>query len=301
MQRLARWIKIAGFCLPLALAGACGGGDQTADETAVDGGPEDGRAADYAERMAREHQADRPATSPLAQDAPAPTDGEREVTYGTVDGMAAKGFLALPEGGAAGAPAVIVIHEWWGLNDNIRAMARKLAAEGFVALAVDLYQGQVANAPEGARQLMLESMSRVPAGEENLRQAFAYLEEQGASRVGSIGWCFGGGWSLNAALLLPEQLDAAVLYYGRVKTDKKELEALTAPVLGIFGAEDRGIPVASVRAFEAAMQQSGKELQVHVYAGADHAFANPSGLRYQAEAAADAWAKTLTFLHDNLG
>ncbi len=275
---------------------ACGGGDAGSGTA----GDADGDQ-DHVEKMAREHEGDQPVPSPATEESTEGVAFEREVVYATVDGEQSKGFLVLPEGGATGAPAMIVIHEWWGLNENIQTMARKLAAEGYVALAVDLYGGEVATDSEGARGLMMQSMARRGALEENLRQAYAFLEAQGTSRVGSIGWCFGGGWSLNTALLLPEQLAAAVIYYGRVKTEPAELETLTAPVLGIFGAEDQGIPVDSVRAFEKALNELGKEAEIHVYEGADHAFANPSGLRYQAEAAEDAWAKTLSFLAARLG
>ena len=135
-----------------------------------------------------------------------------------------------------------------------------------------------------------------------MRQALAYLrEELGAEKVGVIGWCFGGGWSLATALNEPGGIDAAVVYYGRLVTTEEELAPLASPVLGIFGALDRGIPLETVREFEAALDSLGKEASIHVYDDADHAFANPSGTRYQAEAAEDAWAKTVAFLARHLG
>jgi carboxymethylenebutenolidase len=137
--------------------------------------------------------------------------------------------------------------------------------------------------------------------EENLRQAHAYLEGTlGAPRVGTIGWCFGGGWSLATALLLPDKIDATVIYYGRLVTDPEKLRPLAMPILGHFGSLDQGIPVAGVRAFEKALKDLGKEVEIHVYEGADHAFANPSGGRYQAEAATDAWGKTVAFFARHL-
>ena len=136
---------------------------------------------------------------------------------------------------------------------------------------------------------------------ENLRQARAWLgEELGVDKVGVIGWCFGGGWSLQTALMLGDEIDATIIYYGRLVTEPEALEPLTSPVLGIFGAEDQGIPIDSVRAFEAALGDLGKPAAIHVYEGADHAFANPSGTRYNAEAAEDAWMKTVSFLAGNL-
>ena len=121
-----------------------------------------------------------------------------------------------------------------------------------------------------------------------------------SARVGSVGWCFGGGWSLRTGLLLGDDLDAAVIYYGRPVTDPAELAPLTAPVLGIFGELDGGIPVESVREFEAAMKKAGKAASIHIYPDADHAFANPSGTRYNEEAADDAWQKTLAFFDEHL-
>lgn len=118
--------------------------------------------------------------------------------------------------------------------------------------------------------------------------------------IGVVGWCFGGGWSLQTALALGDGIDATVIYYGRLVTDPAELEPLTSPVLGIFGSLDQGIPVETVREFESALDSLGKEATIHVYEGADHAFANPSGTRYNAEAAEDAWEKTMAFFAQNL-
>ena len=122
----------------------------------------------------------------------------------------------------------------------------------------------------------------------------------GAPRVASLGWCFGGGWSLNTALLFPEDLDAAVIYYGQVTDDETRLSPLEVPILGLFGSEDRGIKVDSVRRFEAALERLGKNYEIHVYEGAGHAFANPSGNNFNAEYADDAWRRTLDFLRGHL-
>lgn len=272
--------------LALALAAAaCGGGD-------ADGGE------DYAEEMAREHEGDRPVAAAAADGAPADSVETSTVTYATVEGQEVEGYLAVPAGASAEIPGVIVIHEWWGLNDNIRAMARRLAGQGHAALAVDLYGGAVASTPDSARQLV--SSVDAPAARENLRQAHAWLAERGAPRVGSLGWCFGGGWSLQTALALPSELDAAVVYYGRPVTDPDRLAALELPVQGHFGSEDGSIPVEEVRAFQAALDSADVTNEIYVYEGAGHAFANPSGERYRPEAARQAWARTLAFLKNNL-
>jgi len=257
--------------------------------------------ADYAARMAQEHRADQPTPSPAAQaDAAAPIKSQT-VRYATVNGREVNGYLAYPAAAEGGLPAVLVFHEWWGLNDNIKAMADQLAGQGYVALAADLYGGRVAAQPEAARTLMEEALKDRDAMGQNLRQAHAYLKEQiKATRVGTIGWCFGGAVSLRAALLVPDQVDATVIYYGHVGSDPEELKALKAPVLGLFGGADQGIPVESVRKFEGTLKSLGKPVTIHIYEGAGHAFANPSGRNYKADAAADAWKKSLAFLAEHL-
>jgi len=163
-----------------------------------------------------------------------------------------------------------------GLNDNIRSMAEQLAGQGYRALAVDLYGGASASTPDEAQTLMRAALEKSGELTENLKQAYAYLSD-GGQKVGTIGWCFGGGWSLQTALVLPEDIDATVIYYGRVVTEKAELEKAADAILGIFGAEDEGIPVDSVRAFESALKELGKNASIHIYEGANHAFANPRG------------------------
>jgi carboxymethylenebutenolidase len=255
----------------------------------------------YADRMAQEHRNDQPAASPATKvDAAAPIKSQ-PVQYATVNGKPVTGYLAYPAAAEGGLPAVLVFHEWWGLNDNIRAMADQLAGQGYVALAADLYGGQVAAQPEAARALMEQALKDRDAMGQNLRQANAYLKEQvKATRVGTIVWCFGGSMSLNAALLAPDQVDATIIYYGFVSGDAEQLKPLQAPVLGLFGGADDGIPLDTVRAFEAALKGLGKPVTIHVYDGAGHAFANPSGKNYQAAAAADAWQKSLAFLAEHL-
>ena len=260
-----------------------------------------GSEAEYAERMAREHRNDQPVASPATKvDATAPIKSQ-SVQYATVNGKPVTGYLAYPAAAEGGMPAVLVFHEWWGLNDNIKAMADQLAGQGYVALAADLYGGQAATQPEAARALMEQALKDRDAMGQNLRQAHAYLKEQiKATRVGTIGWCFGGSISLNTALLVPDQVDATVIYYGFVSAEPEKLKALKAPVLGLFGGADDGIPVEGVRAFEAALKGLGKPVTIHVYDGAGHAFANPSGQNYKADAAADAWQKSLAFLAEHL-
>jgi carboxymethylenebutenolidase len=194
-----------------------------------------------------------------------------------------------------------MIHEWWGLNDNVRAMADRLAAEGYIVLAVDLFDGDVAPSAGAARQLMLRVVENQESASENIRQAYDWVSKTaGAPRIGSLGWCFGGGWSLNAAKLFPDDLDAAVIYYGQVTDNEEELRPLNMPILGLFGDADTGIKVESVQAFAAALERLRIPHDIHIYPGAQHAFANPTGTAYNAAAADDAWEKTLAFLQENL-
>ncbi|WAL58096.1 dienelactone hydrolase family protein [Thermocoleostomius sinensis] len=257
---------------------------------------------DYSQQMMHSHEGDRPVASPALAFAPTVPVTSEEVTYGMVDGRPVMGYLARPTDAAEPLPGLIVIHEWWGLNDNIRMMTDRLAGEGYTALAVDLYGGQVAEAPEQARQLTQAALQTPQTLQENLRQAYQYLEtEQQAPKIASIGWCFGGSWSLNTALQLPDQLAAAVIYYGgQLVTDPEQLQSLQMPILGVFGELDDNPSPETVYEFKAALDSLGKSAEIYIYEGADHAFANPSGTRYNPEVAEDAWQRTIAFLDRHL-
>jgi carboxymethylenebutenolidase len=251
-------------------------------------------------RMAQEHKHDKPTPTQAAMQEPArPVDAE-EVTYGEVGGKPVRGYLAKPKSPQGALPGLIVIHEWWGLNDNIRAMTRRLAGEGYQALAVDLYGGQVADNPDAAMKLMNATLQNRASGEENIKRAASYLERNGVTKLGVIGWCFGGGWSLNTALLLPDRINATVIYYGHLETDPAQLAKIKSPILGFFGARDNSIPVATVKQFQSALAKLNKPVEVKIYDDAGHAFANPSGGNYRPEAAKDSWQKTTVFFAKNL-
>ncbi len=287
--KLVRGVLAAGLVAALA----CG--------SQSDEGTQDTSAEEYVGRVAAEHAEDAPVASDAAKTEPATAVSGAKASYATIDAAPVTGYLARPEASASPEAGIIVIHEWWGLNDNVRAMAERLAGEGYVALAVDLYQGESAETRERARELWSAAMKRGPALQSNLRQAIAYLEERvGVSRIGTIGWCMGGGWSLDTALQNPEQVDATVIYYGRLVTDPERLQVLQTPILGLFGAEDSSIPVETVREFESALLALNKPATVFIYEGANHAFANPSGTAYQEEAAEDAWQHTLRFFREHL-
>jgi len=224
--------------------------------------------------------------------------GKYSVTSETVNYFEdAMGYLTKPQTEGA-FPAVIMIHEWWGLNDNIKEMADKLSSHGYIVLAVDLYNGDVASTSEEARQLV--SSFDQEKGIANMNAAVAYVNEKySPNKIGSIGWCFGGGQSLNLALN-NESMDATVVYYGSVTSDAQRLSSIDWPILGIFAELDRGITVESVNAFESALNNLDIENEIYIYPGVDHAFANPSGERYAPEASQDAWQKTIHFLKENL-
>jgi carboxymethylenebutenolidase len=206
-------------------------------------------------------------------------------------------------------PAIVMIHENRGLNNNIKNMANTLAKEGYVVLAVDLFNGQVATTSEQARQLSSSVRNNPSIAIANLQSAVKYLsslENVNASRIASLGWCFGGGQSLQLALHSEEQrkqqqqqqpLAATILYYGTpLVTDKAELSKIKWPVLGIFGDHDQAIPLQEIEKFKAALDADGITNEIYIYKGLGHAFANPSGDNYAPKETEDAWHKTLAFL-----
>ncbi len=258
--------------------------------------------AEYYAAMAAMHASDTPAPSPAAMEKPAQRVTGAEVVYATVGGKQVRGYLSRPAAAKGPFPGIIVVHEWWGLNDNMRRMTDRLAGEGYEALAVDLYDGQpAAKTPDEAKKLVMGVMSDKDSAKDNLRQAYAYLHDhEHATRMGVIGWCFGGGWALQTALLFPDKLDAAVMYYGQPVTDVKTLATLKMPLLGLFGEEDMGITVADVLNFQDALKQAGVDADIHEYPGAGHAFANPSGEHYNPAVAKDAWQRTVAFFKQHL-
>lgn len=247
------------------------------------------------------HGNELPIATPIANAAPANQVTTRRIAYGEIDGRSLDGYLSVPQGVSGSMPALIVIHEWWGLNENIIATSERLAAEGYVTLAVDLYGDRVAEVPKEAMKLMRTVMSEPNLAVDNLKQAYDYLvTSAAASRVGVIGWCFGGRWSLQTALALPNDIDAMVMYYGSVEPDKARLATLNMPILGLFAGEDPIVRPNTVEVFRKNLDDLGKTANVYIYEGSQHGFANPSGMAYDADAAQDAWQKTLSFFDENL-
>jgi len=219
------------------------------------------------------------------------------VTLTTEAGQTVRGSLALPQQTAHPAPAIVLFHEWWGLNDNIKTMAAELAAHGYLALAVDLYKGSVATTPGQAQELMGDLNEDDANDTATSWINWLKADKRSTGKVATIGWCLGGGWSLNASLLKP--VDATIIYYGRVTKSAQDLATLKGPVMGHFGELDGFINKKMVDSFETEMTKAGKEFTTHWYA-ADHAFANPTSARYDEPDASLAWSRSLAFLENHM-
>jgi carboxymethylenebutenolidase len=219
----------------------------------------------------------------------------KPVTYKSGD-ETVNAILFTPQGKGP-FPALVVIHEWWGLNDWVKEQASRLADQGYVALAIDLYRGKVATTPDEAHQIM----RGVPEDRANrdLLAATSFLASQenvDANRIGSIGWCMGGGYSLDLAINDPK-LKVAVINYGHLASDDATLKKINAAILGIFGGQDKGIPPTDVNKFESQLKALGKTADIHIFPDAGHAFENPNNKAgYRAGDAAEAWKQTTDFL-----
>jgi len=264
---------------------------------APDEEPAEPDAASAVAATAAEHAGDEPDATPISEVEPASEVIARDVAYGSTAARNLNGYFVLPADVIEPAPGVIMIHEWWGLNDNIRAMARRLAGEGYAVLAIDLYGGQTGATAAEAERLMAALMSDRQGALDNIRQAHGFLERNAlAPRIATLGWCLGGGWSLEAGIELRDAVDAVVMFYGRVINSDGQLAPLSAPLLGIFAELDESIPLGDVTEFRRRLRDLGKVSEVLIYSDVEHAFANPSGAAYDHEAATEAWATALEFL-----
>ena len=238
-----------------------------------------------------EHAGHTPATTEATPPSNPALDPKREAGPLAEFGDGGRGYLSVPttEGRK---PAIIVIQEWWGVNDWIRSQADRFAQQGYVALAVDLYRGKVTNSMEEAHELSRGlPEDRAIA---DLKAAIDYLQQRNdvdPNRIGVIGWCLGGGYALALATNDPRP-KATVINYGRLVTDPSAIARIEGEILGNFGSADRGIPVADVRKFEGELTKHGKLNDIKIYEGAGHAFMNPDNKQgYDAAAAQDAWGR----------
>lgn len=246
-------------------------------------------------------------SAPLPADArdPAPTfsvpPGSLPPARSVALASGGSGWLQAPAG-AGKHPALLVIQEWWGVNDWIKQDVARFASQGYVALAVDLYRGKVTGDPAVAHELM----RGLPEDRalDDMRSAFdglAARPDVDAQRIGIVGWCMGGGYALAFAVAEP-RLRAAAVNYGKLVTAPDRLHAIQAAVLGNFAGLDRGIAPDDVRAFADRLKADRKDVDVKVYEGARHAFMNPENAAgYDAAAARDAWARIDAFFARTLG
>ena len=231
---------------------------------------------------------------------------EREVIsevmpYAEVGDELSYGYFVAPADMFEPLPAVIMIHEWWGLDDSVRAKADRLAAAGYIVFAVDLFGGKTATTPSAARALMLSVVEDPESANEKLRSAYRFVSETaGAPAVATLGWRFGGTWSMNTALLLPDDIAAVVIYYAQVTADEEKLGPVSAPVLGLFAGDDISVKRESVEAFRGALQRLRKDFDIQIYDGVRQGFANEDATNYDRDAADDAWQRMLEFLHRHL-
>ena len=220
------------------------------------------------------------------------------VEYPGMDGETLTGYWARPEGDGPW-PAVVVLQEWWGLNEHIMDVTRRIANEGYVALAPDLYKGQVATEPDEARKLVMEL--DMPTAVEEIGSDIDHLLAQefvSGDKAAIVGFCMGGRLVLMTALA-NDNLAVAVPFYGSPLTPA-EAANVKAPVLGLYGADDGGIPVAEVQAMGEALTAAGIENEIQIYAGAPHSFFNDTRDSYRPEAAADAWQRMLAWFEKYL-
>lgn len=250
--------------IALTLCAACGGGDErTAAGTMPDAAAETAGRVPYAPTS--------PDALPAAILGSAPPPAGLAVGY-LADDPAVQGYLALPTGEGP-FPAVILIHEWNGLVDRVRQLADALAAEGYIALAADLYSGRTGSSREENQALVEETLRDSTGVVRNLDAAAAYLRARSdvTGRIAAIGWCFGGGVALSYALG-GEEHDGTAIFYGRLLDDPDRLATIHHEIYGTFGAEDTGIPRDAVDAFAAALRQAGVANDIHVYDAVGHGF-----------------------------
>lgn len=248
-------------------------------------------------------EAARPVTEPAGTVPVAEPSYEGLVTnmvdYEDSDGETLMGYLARPDGDEP-RPAIVVLQEWWGLDEHIKDVTRRVAAEGYVALAPDLYKGVVATEPDEARKLVMELDMAEAVNE--IQRAIGYLLEQSyvtGDQAGIVGFCMGGRLVLMTALQ-SENLGAAVAFYGS-PIEPAQAADFNAPLLGLYGSEDSGIPVDAVNAMGEALTDAGVENEIHLYDGAAHAFFNDTRDSYNADAATDSWERTLSWFSSHLG
>jgi carboxymethylenebutenolidase len=277
-------------CTALA-AGGCGSPDGGQDDGAAQGEPAAVPAAPEA-----------PAAAPQATQTGAEVPlVEQNLAYGEAANTNLVGYLVMPADAVEPLPGVIVIHGEAGLDEETRALTRRLASERYIALAVDLYAGASGRDERdtATRAGALVEQAEVTLG--NIRQANDYLTKYAfVPSVAVIGMASGGSWALRAGIAMPDELDAIVMYYGQIITESAALSQISAPLLGHFAGLDEAIPAADARFFRTRLREEGKRGEISIYPNARPGFANTASAAYDPTAAAEAWRRTVEFLDLNL-
>jgi carboxymethylenebutenolidase len=219
--------------------------------------------------------------------------------YKDAAGQPLMSYLARPQDESP-KPAVVVIQEWWGLNDHIKDVANRFAQEGFVALAPDLYHGVVTTEPDEARKMVMDL--DMAAAVKEIQSGIDFLlgqEYVAGEKVGVVGFCMGGGLALQTALT-EDNLGAAIAFYGR-PLEAGQAAQVKAPIMGLYGATDQGIPVDAVNQMDKSLDNAGIENEIKIYDGAGHAFFNDTAQSYNEAAAKDAWPRTLEWFRKHVG
>jgi carboxymethylenebutenolidase len=231
-----------------------------------------------------------------------PVDVEAiEIPYGETEDDLLRGYFVYPADMVEPLPAVIVVHEWWGLNDSVRAAASRIAAQGYMVLAVDLFRGETATSTSDASTLARKLLEEPGFAELNLRAAQAFVSDAaGAPAVATLGWSLGGYWAVEATRFLPDTFSAAVAYYAQPDDDADTVASISAPVLGLFGGQDRSIPIDAINAFQDQAKALEKPVEVVIFPRGNHGFANPDDARFDERIAEQAWRRTAEFLDRHL-
>jgi carboxymethylenebutenolidase len=247
-----------------------------------------------------------PQAATAAPESVEPTDGEvalveQNLAYGEAAKTNLVGYLVMPADAVEPLPGLIVIHAEAGLDEETRALTRRLAGERYIALAVDLYAGTpIENARDAAtRAGALVENTDATLG--NIRQAYDYLTKYAfVPSVAAIGMGSGGSWALRAGIALPDELDGIIMYYGQIVTESNALGPLTAPILGHFAGLDESMPAADVRLFRSRLLEAGKRAEINIYPNVEPGFASEASAAYNATVAEESWQTTLEFLDLNL-
>jgi carboxymethylenebutenolidase len=224
-----------------------------------------------------------------------------EIAYGDAAVRIHNGYFVLPSDVGEELPGILLIHDRWGLNDYVRAMARRLSGEGYAVLAIDLFDGQTTDSAGQADALAGQFLGDRAVVLENIRQARAWLEENGLPpRIAALGFGYGGQWALEAGLDAGDGIDAIVMFYGRVISSRDELETLRAPLLGVFAQQDDSIPLREVTQFRSQLRDLGKSAVVLIHPNVAHDFAYPGSAAYNHDAAVENWTNAVDFLDTSL-